>query len=751
MLRPIFPSGLARTAAVAMAFALGPHSVRAQITRVQTRERPEVRALTITGVSHEDARDLTNYISTQATQCASFLLEPFCLLSHSPTFQNRYYLDETEFKRDVVRIRLYYWLRGYREATVDTTVDKIGPRQVHVTFAVHENAPTIIRSLTIAADSSLINGRTRSRLTILHEKDPLDLVRLDTMRIEFQRAAWNRGYGDAIVDTSIVVDDSAKLADVKLVLTPNRVTTIGKITITGTQKVNQSVVEHALTFHTGDLYKQSSLLESQRNLYESNLFRLARIQVPPQPDSVKNVNIDVTEAPLHEVRAGPGINNVDFAQLQAHYTSYNLLGGARRLDVTSTVGNLFASSLQGRGGFRNVAGAVPVGTDVSPYLQATYNASIDLKQPSFLRRPSNSADIGVFTHRSINPGVFIDKGYGSQVTFTNEVAVRAPVSVTYRYELNKVEASDVYFCVNYGVCDALTIGTLRSHQSLSPLTLTANIDRTNVPLSPTRGYVARLDLEHASQFTASDYRYNRAFFDAAIYSGRRRTNHVVSAHLRAGWVAALQSGDAPGVLHPQKRFYAGGANSVRGYGENQLGPRILTIDGGTLLGGATSTGGGTCALTIEAVKFCDPNSPKLSRSNFIPQPLGGGTLLEGSVEYRFPMPGGDLMRDFTGAMFLDGAVVGRGDIRGIEPIGSSVKGTGAITPGVGIRYQSPVGPIRMDVGFNPNRAEDLAVVTAVRDSTGQMRIVALGKTRNFAQSSRFLDRLAFHFSIGEAY
>ena len=737
--------------AVAVALALDPRPVRAQINRVQTRERPEVRALIITGVSHADARDLEQNISTQATTCASFLFEPFCLLSRSPTFQNRFFLDETEFKRDVLRIRVYYWLHGYRDATVDTTVDKIGPRQVRVHFDVHEGAPTIIRSLAIQADSNLINARTRGRLALLHEKDPLDLVRLDSMRLALQRAAWNSGYGDATVDTSVVVDDSAKLADVKLVLTPNRVTTIGTITISGTQRVNPDVVRHALTFKQGDLYRQNTLLESQRNLYESNLFRLAQIQVPVQRDSVKNVKIDVTEAPLHEVRAGPGINNVDFVQVTGQYTAYNLLGGARRLDVSTTVGNLFASSLQGRGVFRNVKHDVPVGVDAAPYLQPTFNASIDLKQSSFLRRASNSAGIGVFTHRSINPGVFIDKGYGAQATFTNEVAIRAPVSINYRYELNRVEASDVYFCVNYGVCDTLTIGTLRSHQALSPLTLTGYVDHTNTPFAPTSGYVARLDVEHASRLTASDYRYNRVFLDGAVYSGRRRDKHILSAHLRAGWVNALESGEVPGVLHPRKRFYAGGASSVRGYSENQLGPRILTIDGATLLNGATSTGGGTCALTVDAVKFCDPNSSKLTRVNFIPQPLGGGTLLEASVEYRFPMPGGDAMRDFTGAVFVDGATVGRGDIRGIAPIGNSVKGTAAVTPGFGIRYRSPVGPIRMDLGINPNRAEDLPVVTAVRDSAGQMRIVGVGKTRNFSQASRFLDRLVFHLSIGEAY
>ena len=756
MRRPTLLYGLARTA-VAMALALEPLTVRAQTSpnkRTAPHEPPpEVRRLTFAGATRADVADLEQYIATQATTCASVLLVPFCALSHSPTIQYRHYLDETEFQRDVLRIRLYYWLRGYRDATVDTSVVKTGPRTVNVTFTIHENEPTVIRSLAITADSNIVSGRARGRIFgMLHEKDPLDLVRIDSMRASLQRIAWNAGHGDAVVDTSIVVDDSARIADVAVRLVPNHVTTIGTISVTGTQRVRQEVVLRALAFRPGDLYRQTTLLESQRNLYESSLFKFAQIQVPKQLDSVKSVNIDVSEAPLHEVRAGPGIDNVDFAQVTAQYTAYNLLGGARRLDVSATVGNLLASSLSGRGIFRDVAAYVPDSQSVSPFLQPTFNASIDLKQPSFLRRASNTASIGVFTHRSINPGVFIDKGYGGQVTFTNEVAIRAPVSINYRYEINRVEASDVYFCVNYGVCDPSTINTLRTHQALSPLVLTGYVDRSNIPLGPTRGYTARLDFETASQFTGSDYRYNRAFLDAAVYSGRRRTRHVFSAHVRAGWVAALQGGDVSGVIHPRKRFYAGGANSVRGYAENQLGPRILTIDASTLVANATSIGGGTCGRTLQTILFCDPNSAKLSRADFIAQPLGGTTLFEGSVEYRFPFPGNGTWADqFSGAVFLDGATVGHADIGNVPLISSRVNGTAAVTPGFGVRYSSPIGPVRMDLGLNPNRAEDLAVVTAVPDGAGQTRIVPLPRAHNFTQASSFLGRFVFHISIGEAY
>jgi outer membrane protein insertion porin family/translocation and assembly module TamA len=218
-----------------------------------------------------------------------------------------------------------------------------------------------------------------------------------------------------------------------------------------------------------------------------------------------------------------------------------------------------------------------------------------------------------------------------------------------------------------------------------------------------------------------------------------------------GWVRPINSGADNGVLHPRKRFYAGGANSVRGYAENQLGPRVLTIDDSTLFKGATSIGGGRCGITLETVKFCNPNSPNLTSADFIAQPLGGTSLIEGSVEYRFPLPLGPNIRNFVGAVFLDGGIVGSASIRGIQTIANIVNGTGAITPGFGVRYESPVGPIRVDIGISPNRTETLAVATAVPDSTGQRIIVPLSVPRSFTPGRTLLNHLVLHFSIGEAY
>ena|SRR5438105_1699075 len=366
-----------------------------------------------------------------------------------------------------------------------------------------------------------------------------------------------------------------------------------------------------------------------------------------------------------------------------------------------------------------------------------------------MRRPENQAGFGVFAHRRAQPGIFIDRGYGATATFTRQLTARAPASLTYRYELTKVEAGDVYFCVNYGVCDTTTITTLRSHQSLSPLTLTAFIDRSDQPFTPTKGYVARLDIQHASRYTTSDYRYNRAFADAAAYWHPSLRHEVVASHLRLGIVRAMTSSRGDTVLHPRTRFYAGGAMSVRGYGENQLGPRVLTISDSSLRrrlqpGGKVDT---LCAPAIP-ITACDPNLVG-KNSQFIPRPTGGTSVVEGSIELRVP-----LMHRLDGAVFVDGAIVGNGALQGFKDliaITNFAHGTSAITPGAGIRYNSPVGPIRVDLGYNPRLTENLPVVTNTVVN-GVPKLVALQSERAFTEGrNTFLGHLVLHLSIGQAY
>jgi outer membrane protein assembly factor BamA len=704
-------------------------------------------------------QDLRASISTTATKCKSALLWPFCRLTPWHVFQERHYLDHKELTRDVLRARVWYYQRGYREAQADTTVSWLEDDEVAVTFTIVEGLPTIVTDVAVQFDSTLIPRKKVDDLTRVKRGTPLDLAKLDSTRVFFQNALWELGYADALVDTSSAVDPVTRTARVQIQLVPNHLTTVGTIAIRGSQQVSEGVVRNSLSFSEGDLYRRSTVLESQRNLYESNLFRLATINVPETFDSVKTVNVVVREAPLHEARISFGFNTTNFLQTEARYTAYNLLGGARRLDVQGTLGNLMAASLNGAGPFHfyNVDSIASVTGRGADFLQPTYQASIRLQQPAFLRHPRNTFGIGAFAQRRSIPDVVIDRGYGGDATFTRALGVRAPASLTYRYEVTRVEANGPYFCINFGVCESTTIDTLRRRNSLSPLTATAFVDRSDQPLAPTRGYTARLTFDHAASWTASDYQYSRAFGEGALYAGLGAPTSVLAFHLRVGLVRPATNG----VLHPRTRFYAGGASSVRGYGENQLGPRVLTLPRNYLVGAVTAAGT-PCDVDSDAIRLCNPNTARDGADEakdpvFTPRPLGGTSLLEGSVEYRFKLP---FFSSLGGAVFVDGASVGEKVLDplggGLSSLGDLVKGRTAITPGFGVRYYSPVGAIRVDLGYNPSQMEDLAVVTELQRN-GRSEIVPLDIPRHYSPLAgttgikNVLNRLTLHLSIGEAF
>ena len=717
-----------------------------QQTAPKKPSNPEVVNLTLKGVHVVRRDELLQNIYTTASYCNSFILKPFCMITKSKYFFTKKYLDHKELERDILRVRIFYWKRGYRETEVDTAVVSRGKNKVGVTFFIKEGPPTIVSSLVVNQATPLLSQREINRRVVLGTNAPLNLIRLDSSRVFLQASLYDKGYADAEVDTAVVIDSTTRTATVRFTLNPKYKTTVEDIVVTGNEDVSERTIRKSLTFHIGDLFRRSEMLRSQRALYESNLFRRAAIEPRPPidiatPDSAKVIVVTVQESPPREARLSAGFNTVDFAQVEGRFTHYNFLGGARRLDIQAAVGNLFARALNGRGIFRNAS--VPQTSSLARYFVPTYNASIDLRQPWF-GSPHNELALSVFTHRRSAPGIYVDRGYGTSATFTRELTDRAPASVNYRFEISKVDAGDVYFCINYGVCDQPTLEALRGNQKLSPFTITATIDRTNDPFSPSRGFRANGSAEHASTFTVSDFRYNRASADAATFYQIRRRG-VIGAHARAGWVHSLGSTEQAlgvattvdgGVLHPRKRFYAGGSHSVRGFGENQLGPRVLTVPIGVLQRNDSLN---LACRSGADVTTCSP-SPLKDR-DFEPRPLGGNFVIEGSVEARFPV-----WRDLFGAAFVDAGMVSQKTNPALP------KRKAALTPGFGFRYRSPVGPIRADIGFNPGTTESLPVVTE-SIVNGQRTLVTLQQRRSYspAGGGGILKRMVLHLSIGEAY
>jgi outer membrane translocation and assembly module TamA len=203
-------------------------------------------------------------------------------------------------------------------------------------------------------------------------------------------------------------------------------------------------------------------------------------------------------------------------------------------------------------------------------------------------------------------------------------------------------------------------------------------DTSDSLFRPTRGYKVVAGYQVAMPILTTDYAYHKVTVLGTYY-------RVV----REGWVLAFKvlpgailtySGDPEGGGQGRvplfQRLFAGGANSVRGYERRQLGPKD------------------------------DPARFGQTRD---PEPIGGNALLETSVELRFPLRG-----KIRGAAFVDAGNVWR-EAGDISP------GDLKITPGFGIRYDTIVGPIRLDVGHRTDSTED------------------------------FLPHWVFHISIGNAF
>ena len=721
---------------------------------------PAVRNLDFVGVSHLDTDELRSSIATEESSCNSILLRfTVCPFTHSPAVYTTRRLDRTELARDVLRLRAYYWRRGFRETQVDTVVQPLAGDRVDVTFVVTEGEPTVTDTVIVSGADSVLSPGALRRLLELKPGEPLSLPALDSSIAMLRNALADEGYADAVVDTGIAVAPDERRAAVRIDVDPRWLTTVGAIRVRGLEQLDPGTVRNSITLHRGDIYRRKEALRSQRNLYESAIFQRANIEV--QGDSaVKAVTVTVKEGDLHTARLAAGFNTVDYAQVDGRYTDYNFLGGARRLQMQITLGNLLASALEDEFIFRKLSVSDDFSGDRGPFLKPNWQASAELRQP-WIWDPRNTAAISVFAHRRSIPGIVVDRGQGANLSFTRRVAARIDVSTSYRFEVTRVEAGGVYFCVNFGVCDPATIDAIASPRKLSPLSLSATADRSDDPLEPQHGWSASGSLEHASRFTASDFAYNRATLEGAAY--RPVAGGTLAGHVRLGWSQALsnESLNIPGlgdvaVLHPRKRFYAGGSRSVRGYGENQLGPRILTISASKLEAIGCTPPFDQCT---DLTALDTAGTQILSDNDFTPRPIGGSAVAEANLEYRFPIWG-----QLLGAAFVDGAILTSTD-NGLLTLKDNFM---AVTPGFGIRYRSPVGPIRVDLGWKPEirgpggSGEGLPVLTEVT-TDGTRRIVRVGSGVPADQrplwrygpgagtTGGFLSRFALHLSIGEAF
>lgn len=714
-----------RAIAVGIALvAMGPSGAAAQ-----SFADPEVTAISFEGNTAFPDKDLRNAILTSATHCRTFLFYfpiPLCPLTDWGVAHIREYLDEGELPRDVLRLRLYYRQRGFRAATVDTSVVRRDD-QVRIQFDISEGEPTLVRTLDVVGAESLLDSATIASDLTLAVGDRLDLVVLGEGERRLAERLRKEGYVGGQVLREYFIPADSRVADLVLRVEPGARVRIGDVTIVGAGPVGDDVIRELLRFEPGQWFSEDRIVESQRSLYSLEALRWANISSErrAETDTLIDIRVEVAPAPKRSLQTGAGLQTDQCVQAQAQLTYRNFLGDARILRFTGRVSNLFASQLQGQ---------FPC-TDVSPievYQQLDYLLEAGFEQPVF-SDGRNNLRASVFAERETVPDLYVRNAVGGQLWFSRRLQGNMQLTFGYLPALTSFDeaSADIYFCVSFGVCDPVDIGVLTQANWLSPLTVLWTFDRTDDPFGATRGWYLATELEQAGNLTLSDYHYTRGAIDGAYF--HRVTPSVVGGlHLRTGALFPYygnlfdreeSTGDP--VVHPQKRFFAGGPQSVRGFGTNLLGPTVLVLDDEDCQGYADFQ---QCADGVPPTTFSQ-------------RPLGGNAVFEGSVEARFLVN-----RHWTLAAFVDfGQVWEKVDDR--PPI--------VATPGAGVRYRSPVGPLRLDIGYNPT-GTTLKPVVVVLDDGSIVEVEGRVEYNPFTWDDPSLvtevwRRMQLQFSIGEAF
>ena len=640
--------------------------------------------------------------------------------------------DELEFRRDVVRLILFYRQSGYMQAVVDTVVRRT-PRDVYITFRIFEGEPVRVRRFDLDGIAGIVNERPLRRAMPLKVGDAFNRYLMQASADTLASWLRNRGFPYAQVLRNFDAEAAELAADLRFEAVPGPHLRIGEVLVEGVQRVDTATVLRTLSVHPGEPYGEDRLYRSQRDLYGAGMFRAASVTLqdtlpPTNGDSTVNVVVRVTEGPRRRISFGAGYATLDCFRAQGGWSALGFLGDARVLDFSARVSKIGVGAPLNAGLDKKFV-CHPLLEDSTFSDTLNYNLALTLLQPTFLSS-RHSASIGVFAERRSEFKTYTRVQVGTNFGVTFNARRKVPVGVAYGYSVGRTDATDATFCSVFSVCDDSTLKYLRNRHRFASLTLSAALRTEDFVLDPTRGGHVGFTLLHSSRLIGSDklYEFNRGEIEVARYIpfGRRG---VFAWRIHAGALVPARitlAGDTTQFVPPEQRFYAGGPNSVRGYEANGLGPRVYVIKDSTCATPAT------CSYQIV-------NGDTVYR-NVTVAPTGGNSIFVANAEIRVPGP---LWPDrLRLAAFVD---VGQVYQRQNQLVTfHSMR----VTPGVGVRFTTPLGPVRVDIAYNGYDPES-GKLKFLNDATGVLTDFRPNYQRK--RPSAFLRRLVLQFAIGQVF
>lgn len=423
-----------------------------------------------------------------------------------------------------------------------------------------------------------------------------------------------RSYAYAkLLDRRLVVDHATQGMDVTYLVDPGPKVTFGEITFNGLDEVSERAARRRLPWRAGDPYHPATIEDGRQALADLGVFSSVRLRLADEPttDDTAPILVDLAEREMNYVGFGADYGTEDGFGANAYWGDRNLMGNAEKLRVDASVAGI---SRRGE----------TSASDFDYRLAGTY------QQPDFLSR--NQALNLSAEALSERPDAYRRQALVLTGAIERKLAKGLKASLGVTAEQSRIEES-----------------TQTTKNTLIGVPMALSWDQSNDLLNPTQGF----------RLAGAVTPYLAAFGDSSSFAIARVEGRTYFDFKDDGWYVGALRGVYGAVIGgglldvpADKRFFAGGGGSIRGYGYQEVGPR-------------------------------DPNG----------EPLGGVSLLELSAEMRVKVT-----EDIAVVPFVDAGNVYTSEY---PKLGQGLR----YAAGIGGRYYTVIGPIRLDVAVPLNKRD----------------------------------------------
>lgn len=591
---------------------------------------------------------------------------------------------EAALQAGIDAVRDAYRGRGFTRVSMDPVVSVLPPadgrgadRHVQVTVTINEGPRTVVAAIFLQGNTVLTEGQVRALMTTAPGR-PYSELQVAQDRDRIQLEYLNRGYQSVVVDPHVTLSENDTRADIRIVISEGPQVIVDHVIIVGNERTSLETIEGALLLKPGEPLGYAARLESQQRLAALGLFRRVDItELRHGSEPRRDVLVQVEEAPPTTIGVGGGVE-VDSrprptgeggeAEERIEIAPRGFFEiGRRNLWGKNRSINLFTRvSLRER----DIA-APGEGEPATPEADLGFNeyrVVMNYREPKAFGTPADVLITGILDQAIRSSFNFITR----EVRAEAGMRISARYGVAGRYSYNHTRLFDTRFTEE----EQPLIDRLFPQVRLSKFSASVFRDTRNDVLDPERGMFLSLDNDVAMRAVGSEVGFVKTYMQALSYRrlpGQRRIVLALAARVGLGRgferiVPAVGANGEP-LLGPDgqplveivedlpasERFFAGGDTTVRGFSLDRLG-----------------------------------NERTISASGF---PTGGNGLVVLNAEARVAVWGA-----MTAVGFVDaGNVFPRAsdlDFIDLRP-----------AAGFGVLYRSPVGPIRINLGFNLDRRE----------------------------------------------